>query len=65
MMGFWIVELICIALQFVLFLPFYLIWRKDCKEIGKENLAVPLSERFLVWIVFCPMWAVPILQLGN
>lgn len=38
--------LICILLQLVLFIPFYLIWRNDCKEIGKENLAVSLTERF-------------------
>jgi len=29
--------LICISLQFVLFTPFYLVWRNDCKEIGKEK----------------------------
>ena len=23
------------------------VWRKDCKEIGAGNLAVPLSERFI------------------
>lgn len=62
-MNFWILELIFIVLQLVLFIPFYFIWRKDCKEIGKENLAVPLSERFFVWIAFCPIWAIPILQL--
>jgi len=31
--------LICILLQIVLFIPFYLIWRNDCKKIGKDNLA--------------------------
>jgi hypothetical protein len=62
-MSFLFAELICIALQFICFIPFYLIWRKDCKERGKENLAVPLSERFFVWAVACPMWAVPILQI--
>lgn len=62
-MMFWMIELICITLQFVLFFPFYFIWRKDCKEIGKDNLAVSLGERFLAWIAFVPMWAVPILQL--
>lgn len=51
--------LICILLQFILFIPFYLIWRKDCKEIGKDNLAVSLQERFLYWILFCPIWATP------
>jgi hypothetical protein len=50
--------LICILLQLILFIPFYLIWRKDCKEIGKENLAVSLSERFMAWILYCPIWLI-------
>jgi hypothetical protein len=50
--------LICILLQLVLFIPFYLIWRNDCKEIGKENLAVSLSERFIAWILYCPIWLI-------
>lgn len=54
--------LICILLQFIFFIPFFLIWRKDCKEIGKENLAVSLKERFTTWIIFCPIWAVPFLR---
>ena len=31
-----------------------LLWeyRKDCKEIGKENLAVPLSERLLFYFIY-------------
>jgi hypothetical protein len=53
---------ICILLQFVLFIPFYLIWRKDCKKIGKDNLAVSLQERFLVWLIFCPMWVIGFLD---
>lgn len=48
--------LICILLQLVLFIPFYLIWRNDCKKIGKNNLDVSLEERFLTWIFFCPIW---------
>ena len=47
---------VCILLQLILFLPFYLIWRKDCKELGKDNLAVSLEERFFAWLVFCPIW---------
>lgn len=60
-MNFWFFEIICILLQLLLFVPFYCVWRKDCKEIGKENLAVPLSERFFVWIAFFPIWVVPCL----
>ena len=50
---------ICSAIQLILFIPFYLIWRADCKKFGKENLAVPLSERFLAWVICCPIWLVP------
>ena len=54
--------LICVALQIILFIPFFFIWRKDCKAIGKENLAVSLKERFIAWIIFCPIWIVPFLR---
>ena len=54
--------LIFAALQIILFIPFFLVWRKDCKEIGKENLAVSLKERFVTWIIFCPIWATPFLR---
>lgn len=64
-MNFWILELICVILQLILFLPFYFIWRKDCKEIGKDDLAVPLSERFLVWVLYFPIWVIPILGLSK
>jgi hypothetical protein len=53
---------VCILLQLVLFLPFYLIWRKDCKELGKDNLAVSLEERFFAWLVFCPIWVLVFLD---
>jgi hypothetical protein len=51
--------LICAILQLVFFIPFYIIWKNDCKKIGKENLAVSLSERFLYWLIFCPIWLLP------
>lgn len=50
--------LICIFLQLVLFIPFYLIYRNDCKKIGKDNLAVSLQERFLAWLILCPIWLI-------
>lgn len=62
-MNFWIFELICITLQLILFIPFYIIWRQDCKEHEKDSLAVQLKERFFAWILFCPLWIIPILQL--
>ena len=46
-----------ILLQFVFFIPFYIIWRNDCRKIGKDSLAVSLGERFFTWCIFCPIWA--------
>jgi hypothetical protein len=54
--------LICLLLQIILFLPFYLIWKSDCKKIGKDNLAVSLQERLLYWVILCPIWLVGILE---
>ncbi len=54
--------LIGTTLQFVLFIPFFLIWKNDCKEIGRENLAVSLGERFFAWIFICPCWLVIFLR---
>lgn len=44
------------SLQLILFIPFYFIWKKDCKNMGKENLAVSLEERFIAFMVVCPIW---------
>lgn len=60
-----IVEIVFIIAQFVLFIPFYLIWKKDCRTIGKDNLAVSLKERFLTWCFYFPLWLVPILILDK
>lgn len=61
MINFIIAEIVCVFLQFVLFIPLYLVWKKDCKEIGKENLAVSLKERFKAWILVFPFWLFPFL----
>ena len=53
--------LICAALQFILFVPFFIIWKNDCRELGKDNLAVSLKERFIAWIATCPIWIIPFL----
>ena len=58
-MNFWIFEIVMVVLQLLLFIPFYLVWRKDRKEIG-EDLAVSLLERFMYYIVFFPLWLIPI-----
>ena len=42
-------------------ISFFPEWRKDCKERGKENLAVSLKERFLHWLILCPIWMLPII----
>ena len=34
------------------------LWSTDCKEIGKENLAVPLSERLINTFIFFTLPAV-------
>ena len=59
-MNFCIFEIVMVVLQLLLFIPFYLVWRKDRKEIG-EDLAVSLLERFMSYIVFFPLWLAPIL----
>jgi hypothetical protein len=55
--------LIPLIIQIVFFIPFYIIYKKDCKELGKENLAVSLEERFIYWLLLCPFWIISILQL--
>ena len=61
MMNYIVAEIICVLSQFILFIPFYLVWKKDCKEIGKEKLAVSLKERFTAWIILFPLWLMPVL----
>lgn len=53
---------VMMILQFVLFIPFYLIWRRDCKKYGKDNLAVSLGERFRAWVIVVPLWLLPFLK---
>ena len=53
--------LIFTAIQFILFVPFFIIWKNDCKEFGKDNLGVSLGKRFLAWIILCPIWMIPFL----
>lgn len=35
-----------------------IIYFKDCREIGKENLAVPLSERLILYLM---LYGIPVL----
>lgn len=34
------------------YLGIWWVWRKDCEEIGKDDLAVPLNERFLILFAY-------------
>lgn len=49
--------LILLVLNAVAYAWVYITWRKDCKEIGRENLAVSLGERikmtFVVYTLPC------------
>lgn len=51
-----------IVLQLILFILFYLVWRKDCDVIGKDYLAVSLKERFVAWLIFCPICVLSIIK---
>nr|DAR83492.1 MAG TPA: hypothetical protein [Caudoviricetes sp.] len=67
-MGFkiWVIaEAISIVGQFVLFIPFYMVWKEDCRTIGKDNLAVSLKERFFAWCFYFPIWLMPLLMLSK
>lgn len=60
-MNFWVAEGICVIVQAVGFIPFYLEYLKDCKEVGKERLAVPLVDRVKAWLTVFPVWVIPII----
>lgn len=57
--------LICIILQIIPLVVAYVIWKKDCKTIGKENLAVSLQERLFAGFVCFPFWLAPIIILAK
>lgn len=44
-----VVSVIC---NLILYLFIYLKWRKDCKEIGRDKLAVSLEERLSAAFIF-------------
>ena len=51
--------LFCAALQVITFLPFYRVWQQDLKKYGSD-LGAPLQNRFGVWVIMFPVWALPI-----
>lgn len=42
---FTIIVLATVVLNAIIYACVYCIWRRDCKEIGKDHLAVSLGER--------------------
>lgn len=38
----------------------WLEYKKDCKEIGKDNLAVSWNERLFAWMA-CGFWSIDII----
>jgi hypothetical protein len=55
-----IFSIVCIVLQIIPVLIAYIGWKKDCKTIGKERLAVSLSERIWAGLICFPFWLGPI-----
>lgn len=55
---------ICLLLQAASFYPFYLTWKKDKEKYGSD-LGVPLSKRFLAWLVVFPVWALPFATMAG
>lgn len=60
-----IFSLICVLLQIIVIVVCYICWKKDCKEIGKENLAVSLEERLFAGFICFPFWIAPIVILAK
>lgn len=56
-----LLSIIAIILQLLGFIPVYLKYRKDCKEIGKDKLSVSLLDRILYYLIVFPFWAMPLL----
>lgn len=52
-------------MQVLLFIPFFCLYKKDCKKIGKNKLAVSLTDRFFAWIIIFPIWVFPILMITG
>ena len=63
-MNFLLASSICLLLQAASFYPFYLVWKKDKDKYG-SNLGVPLRKRLLVWLVICPVWALPFATMAG
>lgn len=46
---------IILALNVAAYLLVYIIYKMDCREDGKENLVVPLKERFGVLFILATL----------
>lgn len=60
---FFILVAVAAAFQHFLFIPFFATWKKDCKKIGKDHLAVSLGERFFTWFICFPLWIFPFVYI--
>lgn len=47
-----ILAIIVGIVDLLIFLGVILIWYKDCKQIGKDNLAVSLKRRVIIYVFF-------------
>ena len=57
--------LCCVAVQVFSFAPFYVAWKQDLEKYGND-LGVALWKRFAVWLLICPVWALPFaVMLGG
>jgi hypothetical protein len=56
-----IFSIVCIVLQLIFVATAYFGWKKDCKTIDKEYLAVSLLERIWAELIYFPFWLGPII----
>lgn len=54
--------LICAAVQAVTFIPFLMVYFDDKKKYGND-LGEPLWKRTVVWMIMCPIWALPFMTM--
>lgn len=63
-MNFFLALSICLLLQAASFYPFYLAWKQDKDKYGSD-LGASLRKRLLVWLVICPVWALPFATIAG
>lgn len=53
--------MIYLVCQLIGLIPIYRSYKKDCEKYGENNLAVPLDQRIMAYLVAVPFWMVPLL----